>query len=464
MKRKAYRNPFDILKYVAVTIGISLIAPVLIAGITVSVSLLIPGLVIDTTLLTIYFIVSCTAYNIFLAIVISRGRAKKGEDMGHYFSIVIPARNEETVIAETLGNVLNLDYPPELFEVTVVNDGSTDKTESIVRRLQQKHPNLRLLNVPEGIGGKGKGTALNIGFADFLLTWRGLEIKPRHRWIIGVFDSDARPQRNMLKQVSYQFSQPDVGGVQTLVRVRNRKTSFLARLQDIEFLAFARVVQFARTNFAGSVALGGNAQFVRATALDNSALEQLKQYWKNDCLTEDLDLGVRLLTKNWRNVYIESTSVSQEGTETLMTMFRQRERWAWGTLQTLKLYVLSLGFWKTKISLRTKIDISVYLIHIMLPFLVGLCWIWSILNIIGLIKLTNFFPLAFTLANGFSFLPLLAYGLWKERSEYPAWQIVPLTLITALYTYHWIPCVMSALVKAISTKPIWAKTPRFAKI
>jgi len=50
-------------------------------------------------------------------------------------------------------------------------------------------------------GGIGKGTALNIGFSDFLLTWRGLQIEPRYRWIVGVFDADGIPQADILKKV-----------------------------------------------------------------------------------------------------------------------------------------------------------------------------------------------------------------------------------------------------------------------
>jgi cellulose synthase/poly-beta-1,6-N-acetylglucosamine synthase-like glycosyltransferase len=98
-------------------------------------------------------------------------------------------------------------------------------------------------------GGLGKGAALNVGFSDFLLTWRGLEIEPRHRWIIGVFDADGIPQADMLRKVSFEFRDPRVGGVQTLVRIRNRRKSFLAKLQDIEFIAFSRVIQFSRTFF-----------------------------------------------------------------------------------------------------------------------------------------------------------------------------------------------------------------------
>jgi cellulose synthase/poly-beta-1,6-N-acetylglucosamine synthase-like glycosyltransferase len=43
-------------------------------------------------------------------------------------SILIPAYNEEEVIAEKIGNCLALDYPPERLEITVLSDGSTDRT------------------------------------------------------------------------------------------------------------------------------------------------------------------------------------------------------------------------------------------------------------------------------------------------------------------------------------------------
>lgn len=443
------------------TIGASLVGPTLIVGVTVILSLTFPGLIIDTTLLTIYFLFTCALYNLFLLVVISRAHPKLGENVGHFFSLLIPAHNEDKVLSETLDTVLNLDYPSELFEVMVINDGSSDQTERIARRFQKKYSNLKVFDISTNRGGQGKSAALNVGFADFLLTWRGLEIKPRHRWIIGVFDSDGIPKKDILKKVSFQFNNLSVGGVQTLVRIKNAKASFLAKLQDIEFLAFARIMQFARTSYSGAVALGGNGQFVRATALDDIALKQQKEYWSQDSLTEDLELGVRLLTKRWKNIYIDNTFVSQEGTETLNSMFRQRERWAWGTLQTLKQYVLQPSFWRKRFTLRTKLDISFYLIHVLIPVLVFLCWAWSGLALFGLISVSNFFPFAITFSIGFSFIPLFVYGLWKQREDYPRWQIIPLAFVAAAYTYHWLPVVMSAIFKILTTKPRWTKTPRF---
>jgi cellulose synthase/poly-beta-1,6-N-acetylglucosamine synthase-like glycosyltransferase len=458
--RSSLCNLYDL----SVTFGVSLVGPLLIVGATFILSLIFPSLVIDTTFLTVYFLVTCTLYNIFLLLVIQRAKLTNGEDVGHFFSLVIPAHNEEKVLGKTLESIMNFDYPPELFEVILVNDGSIDKTEKIARLFQKKYSNLKVLTIPKNNGGRGKSTALNIGFADFLLSWRGLEIKPRHRWIIGVFDSDALPKSDMLKKVSFQFTDLDVGGVQTLVRIKNSKTSFLAKLQDIEFLAFARVIQFARTNYSGAVALGGNGQFVRASALDDVALKEQEEYWSPASLTEDLDIGVRLLIKKWKNVYIDTTSVSQEGTETIRTMFRQRERWAWGTLQTLKRFVFNPNFWRKNFSFRTKLDISVYLIHVLLPVLVFLCWIWSGLALMGIIGVSNLFPFVFMVVNGFSFVPLFGYGLYKEKNEYPRWQIIPLIFIAAAYTYHWIPVVMSAIIRFLTTKPKWTKTPRFSTL
>jgi cellulose synthase/poly-beta-1,6-N-acetylglucosamine synthase-like glycosyltransferase len=441
-----------------ISMSFSLIPPICFAFVTLGVSLLIPNLVIDTTLLTIYFLIMCTTYNGILLFTVSTtyngillftvsfGKLERGEDVAHYFSLIIPAHNEESVIGDTLQQVLQMNYPAELYEVIVVNDG---------------HPNVKLMNILPANGGHGKGSALNVGFSDFLYTWRGLEVDPRHRWIIGVFDADGHPQPNMLRRVSFEFTNSHVGGVQTLVRIRNRGTSFLAKLQDMEFISFSRVMQFSRTIFRGSVALGGNGQFIRATALDTAALAPAEEYWNVHSLTEDLDIGVRLSMEQWELRYVGGTAVEQEGVETVSTLIRQRERWSWGTLQALYQYILSRKVWHSSIRLVKRIDMTVHLFTIFIPFLVILCWIWSGLSYVGLIQISNLFPFAFMVANAFSFVPFFFYGLWKERRDYPLWQVLPLTIIGTVYTYHWVICLTSAVIKALTAKPVWVKTPRF---
>ena len=50
-----------------------------------------------------------------------------------YISIVMVVRNEESVLERKLQNLLEMDYPPDLCQIVVVSDGSTDRTEEILR-------------------------------------------------------------------------------------------------------------------------------------------------------------------------------------------------------------------------------------------------------------------------------------------------------------------------------------------
>ena len=173
-------------------------------------------------------------------------------------------------------------------------------------------------------------------------------------------------------------------------------------------------------------------------------------------------MGMRIIAKTWETRYIGSTAVHQEVVESWSSLFNQRTRWAWGTLQALAQHVVNLKIWKANISVRKKIDSTIYLVHIMVPSMVLLCWIISSLSMFGIATIHNAFPVGFTLANAFSFFPLVGYGLWRERSEYSLWKMIPLLFIVTVYTYHWIPCTIAAGVKILTAKPTWSKTPRFS--
>ncbi|HEX2742347.1 MAG TPA: glycosyltransferase, partial [Rubrobacter sp.] len=68
-------------------------------------------------------------------------------------SVIVPARNEERSINESVETMLSQSYPGEL-EVIVIDDRSTDGTERILRTLQRANPDrlklLRVHELPEG--------------------------------------------------------------------------------------------------------------------------------------------------------------------------------------------------------------------------------------------------------------------------------------------------------------------------
>ena len=84
-------------------------------------------------------------------------------------SAIVPARNEEGAIAAC---VESLALQPEIAEILVVNDQSTDKTAEIVRGLMLKILRLRLLETQEvPPGWVGKNNAVYLGAKEAKGPW-----------------------------------------------------------------------------------------------------------------------------------------------------------------------------------------------------------------------------------------------------------------------------------------------------
>ncbi|MFT6631987.1 MAG: cellulose synthase/poly-beta-1,6-N-acetylglucosamine synthase-like glycosyltransferase [Bacteriovoracaceae bacterium] len=96
---------------------------------------------------------------LFLVIIMGRLRNKiiHKSDFTPNVAFMISAYNEEKGIEEKLLNTLSIDYPKEKFEIIVVSDGSTDKTDEIVKNYASQ--GVRLIRVE---GRVGKTEARNI--------------------------------------------------------------------------------------------------------------------------------------------------------------------------------------------------------------------------------------------------------------------------------------------------------------
>ncbi len=105
----------------------------------------------------------------------------------HRWTVVVPARDEAPVIAQTLGSLLRQDYAGPL-RIILVDDGSSDGTGAIARRLAAGHA--RQLDIiegkacPPGWSGKLWAVAQGLAQADtgefILLTDADITHDPRH--------------------------------------------------------------------------------------------------------------------------------------------------------------------------------------------------------------------------------------------------------------------------------------------
>lgn len=237
------------------------------------------------------------------------------------FWLVIPALNEERVIARTVEAALALDRADTPARVLVVDDGSDDGTATELARIT--HPRLHVLRRELPNARRGKGEALNAAYR-----WIAERTPPDQvdTTVIGIIDGDGRISPGSLTTIAAFFSDPTIGAVQCQVRIHNR-TRLLARLQDVEFGCIAHASQGLRDRL-GSVGLGGNGQFTRLSTLHRFGPGP----W-SDCLVEDLELGLRLHLDGVRIRYASTVVVSQQGLVDARRLLRQRTRWAQGNLQ-----------------------------------------------------------------------------------------------------------------------------------
>jgi poly-beta-1,6-N-acetyl-D-glucosamine synthase len=121
----------------------------------------------------------------------------------HAYVLVTPARNEEATIEQTILSVVGQTIPPA--EWVIVSDGSTDRTDAIVRDYAARYKFIRLLRLE-------KRPARNFSSVVFA-TESGLNhLQTTTYNYVGLFDSDVRFQKDYFEILLQRFAEnPKLG-------------------------------------------------------------------------------------------------------------------------------------------------------------------------------------------------------------------------------------------------------------
>jgi poly-beta-1,6 N-acetyl-D-glucosamine synthase len=233
-------------------------------------------------------------------------------------SVVIAAFNEEKVIARTVESVLASHYPD--LEIVVVDDGSKDDTLGEVTRRFGDHANFRIVHQENG----GKAAALN----------RGIAMAKGE--IIVALDADTLFLPDTISKLVRRFADPEVGAVAGNVKVGNRINP-LTYWQAIEYITSQNLDRraYAAINSV-SVVPGAVGAWRREAIVEAGG-------YSTDTMAEDMDLTWRIRRNGWR-IETDSEAIGYtEAPDTVKMLFRQRFRWAFGTLQSLWKHRAALG-------------------------------------------------------------------------------------------------------------------------
>jgi cellulose synthase/poly-beta-1,6-N-acetylglucosamine synthase-like glycosyltransferase len=318
-------------------------------------------------------------------------------------SIVIPARNEEKVIGRLLKRLTELTYPKDKLQIIVVDDGSSDKTGEIAHSYVSKHNDL-IKVVHRKRGGLGKPFVLNDG------------LQYAQGEIVGFFDADYVPQKDILEKMVPYFSDPKIGAVQARISVLNQKQSWITRIVTLERLGGYRVNQYARDQLDLIPQYAGTAGLVRRDLLLSLG------GFSTDTLTEDTDLTFRIALAGFKIKYVDYAVSGEEAVRNLRAYWRQRNRWSKGHMKCAFKHIWPL-LKSSKLSLKQKIDGLLLLNIYFMPVLIMISWTLLLLGFIFKLPVSIPFEIAFTTLIFFTihgnlapFIEVIAAAL-RERQK-----------------------------------------------
>lgn len=270
-------------------------------------------------------------------------------------SIIVPAYNEQKTITASVLSMLHMDYP--LFEIVIVNDGSTDGTlaeltdklslipfpEAYRRRLETepvrgvyrstRHQVVRVVDKDNG----GKADSINAG------------INAARYPLFCVVDADSVLQPDSLRKVVQPFLEDQrvvaAGGTIRIANGCQVKGGFLKHIGlPRNWLALFQVVEYMRGFLIGRIgwsAINGLLIISGAFGVFRKSVVMEVGGFSRDTVGEDMELVVRIhrvmreQRRAYRIVFLPDPMAWTEVPEDMRTLASQRARWQMGLAESL---------------------------------------------------------------------------------------------------------------------------------
>lgn len=333
-----------------------------------------------------------------------------------FVSIVIPAYNEASGIKKSIENILNIDYPPDKFELIIVSDASSDGTDDIVSGFHDKR--VKLVRLSErGGASKAIDAGIRASSSEYIVT------------------SDANPKmdKDMVRYLIRHFQDKNIGGISGDKIVRSLTGEgesvywkYENAIKNLEYKAFGTVLSSDNVNFA-----------------------LRKSIFTDYCppiIGHDFWLSLYIASKGYKVAYEKKAKVYEELTIELKDDAKRKARVILGGLQALFIFPYLLFSFRN-------FGASVQLISHKL-----LRWLACIFMV--LLFALNFLLIKIALFRFLLLCQLLFYGIattgWALPSLTKNKAVKIVTYFTAVNAAS-LPALFNYFIKNKKTSPLWDK-------
>jgi exopolysaccharide biosynthesis WecB/TagA/CpsF family protein len=271
--------------------------------------LAVPGVIVATFALYLLALAVASA-------IARRDRSVGAGTPGRHLAVVVPAHNEELLVARCVKSLLDQTYPPALYRVIVVADNCTDATASIASGAGAE---VMVRTEPQA---RGKGHALRWAMDQLVAA-------PDPPDAVVVVDADSVADCHLLSTLEAELARGHNVVQADYTVMCDEQSSRRTRLVAAGFLLFHRV------RFSGRAALGMAANLVgNGMLFSRSVLERCP--WSAFTGVEDLEYSIDLRLAGFRPRFTALASVSGPGPATRSGELGQRVRWEGGRFHVMR--------------------------------------------------------------------------------------------------------------------------------
>lgn len=229
--------------------------------------------------------------------------------------ILLPVYNDGVEVIDTLKSLVAQDYAGS-FQIIVINDGSNEKTRTIIDELALRYPQIEFIHLPRNIG---KAAALNEG------------LKRTTANLVLSIDADCWAKRDAITAIvrRYLSDPPNTKAVAGSILVRNSRENWITKAQEWDYFLGIAAIKRIQSLFQGTLVAQG------AFSLYDSATLKKLGGWPVT-VGEDIVLTWKFLAAGYRIGHAENACVFTNVPNTLKRFVRQRQRWSRGLIEAFK--------------------------------------------------------------------------------------------------------------------------------
>ena len=265
----------------------------------------------------------------------------------HKFMAIIPAHNEEAVVANLVNSLKAQNYPKKLLDIYVIADNCTDNTAEVAKKAGAI------------VYERFDSTKKTKGYAMQWFLKQKIEENADYDAFC-VFDADNVAMPDFIKNMNKKLCQGEEV-VQGYRDIKNPTDNWITAGYALFYWTMHRFYHLARYNVGLSPLLNGTGFMVKFDIIKPNG-------WQTETLTEDIEFSLINMCEGRKLGWATDAVVFDEQPTDFKQSWTQRMRWSVGHIQCFKIYTKQLA--KNAIKNRKLVTFDGFLYLMGMPLLV----------------------------------------------------------------------------------------------